>query len=207
MKLFLASEGSNPQTTKKLEEYVGGFNGKSVVYIPTARNGNGTFNTWKDSETWEFLNASGMEVKALELEDYGEKLDKNLFGSSNIIWFSGGMASYLMYWILRSSFDLMLPELLKESIYVGSSAGSMVTGPNLDVCEWYLGEAERGAKYLPALNLVDFDIYPHYEDALHDQIKKLYKGKKLYLLKDGEEIIVEDDKVTVIGEERIITND
>jgi hypothetical protein len=37
-----------------------------------------------------------------------------------------------------------------------------------------------------------------------EEIKKNYKGNALYLLKNGEEIIVEDDKVTVIGEERII---
>ena len=44
-------------------------------------------------------------------------------------------------------------------------------------------------------------------DKHFDKIKQKYCGKKLYLLKDGEEIIVEDNKVTLIGEERIITNE
>jgi len=56
------------------------------------------------------------------------------------------------------------------------------------------------------MGLVDFDIFPHFQDELLPKIKEKYKGDKLYLLKDGEEIIVEDGKVTVIGEERIITN-
>lgn len=41
---------------------------------------------------------------------------------------------------------------------------------------------------------------------LYEKIKENYKGDKLYLLKNGEEIIVEDDKITVVGEERIISS-
>lgn len=204
MRLFLASEGSNPQTLKKLEEYIEGFDGKSVVYIPTARNGGAPYNTWQDSDTWKFLNSTNMDVNSVQLEDYKENLDPKLF-VKDLIWFAGGAASYLMYWILRTGMDKMIPEILEKSVYVGSSAGSMITGPNLDVCEWYIGETERGAKFIPALNLVDFDIYPHYEDTLYEKIKENYKGRKLYLLKNGEEIIVEDGKITVIGEERVIS--
>lgn len=204
MRLFLASEGSNPQTLKKLEDYIGGFDGKSVVYIPTARNGGAPFNTWQDSETWKFLNSRNIDISSVQLEDYKENLNINFF-KKDIVWFSGGSASYLMYWILRTGLDLMLPEILKKSLYVGSSAGSMITGPNLNVCEWYIGETERGARYMPALKLVNFDIYPHFENSLYGKIKENYKGEKMYLLKNGEEIIVEDDKITIVGEERVIS--
>jgi len=210
MRLFLASEGSDPRTIKNLESYLGGFSGKSVVYIPTARNGLGLSNTWKDSDTWKFLNSSGMNVTSVQLEDYIYNLDIKLFENKDILWFSGGTASYLMYWIMRTGFDQMLPKILEKSLYVGSSAGSMVTGPNLNVCEWYIGETERGAKNIPALKLVDFDIYPHFDDSLYGNIKEKYKGKKMYLLKNGEEIIVEGNdraggaKISVIGEERVI---
>jgi peptidase E len=207
MRLFLASEGSDVKTTQKLEEYVEGFNGKSVLYIPTARNGLGRLNTWKDSNTWKFLNSTGMNVDSLQLEDYVYNLDLKLFEGKDIIWFSGGTASYLMYWIIRTGFDSILPKILERSLYVGSSAGSMVTGPNLDVCEWYIGETERGAKYIPSLKLIDFDIYPHYDESNYEKIKENYKGKKIYLLKNGEEIIVADGKITVVGEERIISNE
>ena len=95
--------------------------------------------------------------------------------------------------------------LEKGALYVGSSAGSMVTGKSLEISEWYPADQESGAHFIPRLGLVDFDIYPHYEDSQLEEIKRLYKGKKLYLLKNGEEIIVEDDKITVIGEERIIS--
>lgn len=207
MKLFLASEGSDPKTTEKLEEYVGGFKNRSVVYIPTARNGWNSFGTWKQSSTWDFLSKSGMDVFPVQLEDYKDYLDPKLFDNKDIIWFSGGACGYLMYWIIRTSLDKYLPNILKKSIYVGSSASSMITSKTLNVAEWYIGETEPGAKYIPGLGLVDFEFYPHYEEGMLPEIKKRYKGKKMYLVKNGEAIVVEDDKVKVVGEERIITNE
>jgi dipeptidase E len=206
MKLFLASEGSDPRTTKKLEEYVGGFDGKKVMYIPTARNGNETFNTWNKSGTWRFLSKSRMKVTPLQLEDYKDDLNIKLFENQDIIWFAGGASGYLMYWIRRTGLDKMLPEILNKTLYVGSSAGSMITAPGLDISEWYIGETERGASSIPGLGLVDFDFYPHYEDQLYDKIKDKFKGKKIYLVKNGEVVLVENGKVKVLGEERIISN-
>jgi dipeptidase E len=203
MKLFLASEGCDPKTTNKLEEYIGGFSEKKVIYIPTARNGENPFNTWQDSDTWKFLNSSGMDISSLQLEDYKSGVNFKLFEGKDIIWITGGACGYLMYWIRRVGLDLLLPKLLEKMIYVGSSAGSMITGPNLEVAENF---SERGAHFIPSLKLVDFDIFPHYDENMLKKIKQNYKGKKLYLLKNGEEIIVEDGKVEVIGEERMIQN-
>ena len=122
-----------------------------------------------------------------------------------IIWFAGGACSYLMYWIRRCEVDKHIDELLDSgSVYVGSSAGSMVTAPTLDVAEWYLGEPEIGGSVIPGLGLVDFYIYPHYEEELLPEIKKLWKGNELYLLKNGEVITVVDEKVEVLGEKRAL---
>lgn len=205
MRLFLASEAKNPSSIKKLEEYIGGFNDKSIAYIPTAGNGDG-WGCWKEGGSWNLVQTLNAKVSLVQLEDYRDvDVVKELIGK-DIIWFAGGQTGYLMYWIRRAELDKHLKELLnKGSLYVGSSAGSMVTGKTLDVCEWYIGEIESGASVIPGLGLVDFDIYPHYEDGLLQQIKNHYKGNKLYLLKNGEEIIVEDENVTVIGEERIIS--
>jgi peptidase E len=203
MRLFLASEGSDPRTTKKLEEYIGGFKGKSVVYIPTAKNGNGE-GRWEASNTWQFLLKSGMKAACLELENYKDGINMELFKNVDIIWITGGAAGYLMYWIYRTGFDQILPEILKQTLYVGSSAGAMIAGSSLDVCNWHIGETERGASFMPTLKLVDFDIYPHYEDEHYGKVKENYTGNKLYLLKNGEEIIVEDGQVSVFGEERVI---
>lgn len=207
MKLFLASEAKNEATIEKLRNYIDGFAGKTIAYIPTAANGEETFGIWeKNSSTWLLVQTLGAKVTAVQLEDYKNSSVISELKNKHILWFAGGQPGYLMYWIRRCELDKALPELLENSLYVGSSAGSMVTSKHLGTSEWYIGESEPGASYIPGLGLVDFEIYPHYDDPLYDQIKSHYKGNKLYLLKNGEEILVENDKVKVLGEERIITN-
>jgi len=205
MRLFLASEAKNPATMDKLREYVGGFEGKSIAYIPTAANGEEPFGSWKkSSSTWQLVQTLGAKVISVQLEDYKNSSVIELLKNKDILWFAGGCPGYLMYWIRRCELDKALPKLLKKSLYVGSSAGSMATSNQLNTTEWYFGEGEPGASVIPGLGLVDFEIYPHYEESMLEYIKKHYQGKKLYLLKNGEEVLVEDNKVRVLGEERII---
>lgn len=204
IKLFLTSKGKNPETVKRLEEYVGGFEGKTIAYIPTARNVHG-WESWKEGGSWEMLQKLPAQITVVQLEEFENSDPAEVLQGKDIIWFAGGQCGYLMYWVRRTQLDKKIRQLLEQgSIYVGSSAGSMVTAKTLDVVEWYIGEIEHGAGVIPGMGLVDFDIYPHYQDELYEDIKKLYKGNKLYLLKDGEELIVEDGHVTVVGDERIL---
>ena len=207
MKLFLASEAKHPDTIKKLRKFVGGFESKKIAYIPTASNGENSFNEWKESSsTWKIVQTLGAEVIAVQLEDYKNSSVTEALKHKDILWFAGGQPGYLMYWIRRCELDKALPELLNTSIYVGSSAGSMITAQNLNTTEWYFGEGEPGASVIPGLGLVDFEIYPHYEEANLEYIKHHFKGKKMYLLKNGEEIVVENGKVIIQGKERILIN-
>jgi dipeptidase E len=206
MRLFLASEAKHPDTMKKLEEYVGGLDGKSIAYIPTAANGE-KWESWKDGGTWNLVQTLNIKLDKVLLEDYGNDSVLEKIINKDIVWFAGGMVGYLLYWMKRCSLDKHLEKILQKTIYVGSSAGSMVLCKNTtDIATWGFVDNELGASEIKPLGIVDFDIYPHFEENLFDQIKQNYKGNKLYLLKNGEEIIVEDGKVRVIGEERIIEN-
>lgn len=206
MKLFLASEAKHPDSLSKLDTFVGGFKNKTIAYIPTASNGELPYEDWKlNSTTWKLVNTLGANITAVQLEDYKDSKVLQELEHKDILWFAGGASGYLMYWIRRCQLDTYIPKLLKEgSIYVGSSAGSMITAPNLHVSEWYIGEHEVGSSIIPGLSLVDFEIYPHYEDNLLPEIKKHWKGNKLYLLKNGEAITVEDSHITVLGETRTL---
>jgi dipeptidase E len=206
MKLFLASEAKHPDSIEKLRSFVGGFEGKSIAYIPTAANGENPYGEWKtDSATWNLVNTLGAEVTPVVLEEYKDSSVLEVLKGKDIIWFAGGACGYLMYWIRRCEIDKHLRELLNAgSVYVGSSAGSMVTASSLGVTEWYLGESEMGASIFPGLGLVDFEIYPHYEDEMLPEIKRNWKTGKLCLLKNGEAITVVDGKVEILGEKRIL---
>ena len=210
MRLFLASEAKNPKSMEILEKYVGGFKGKKIGYIPTAANGLSDsgevpWEHWKEGGTWKLINTLGAEVDTIILEDHlNLNLPKRL-ADKDIIWVAGGAAGYLMYWMRRARLDKYLPEILDDKkIYVGSSAGSIVTARTLDIVEWDISDNETGASFIPGMDWVDFDIWPHYEDSMYEEIKKRYKGEKLYLLKNGEAIVWEDGKVEVKGETRII---
>jgi dipeptidase E len=209
MRLFLASRFTDPKTVEKLSDYIGGYKNKKIAYIPTAANGEEGWEHWKEKNdgSWKFINTLGAIVRPIVLEEYrNDSVIKELSGN-DIIWFAGGMPGYLMYWIRRCGIDLHIKNLLDNgAMYFGGSAGAMVAGKTLDISSWGFVDSERGSEEIKPMGLVDFDIFPHFQDELLPKIKEKYKGDKLYLLKDGEEIIVEDGKVTVIGEERIITN-
>lgn len=205
-RLFLASEAKHPESIEKLKKFIGGFEGKTVAYIPTAANGEEIYGAWKtESESWKLVNTLGAKVTPVVLEDYKNSAVLDLLKDKDIIWFAGGQCGYLMYWVRRCEIDRHIHELLDSgTVYVGSSAGSMVTSKKLSTTEWYLGEGEPGASVIPGLGLVNFEIYPHYEDHLLPEIKKHWKKGELYLLKNGEAITVVDGNVEVLGEKRVL---
>lgn len=210
MKLFLASEAKNPLNFKKLTDFVGGFNGKNLAYIPTAANGESLYGSWKkESSTWLLVQTLGAKVIPVVLEEQTTEEVMERLEKADVIWVAGGATGYLMYWLRRHGLDKTLPNFLaKNKVYIGSSAGSMVASQSLSVCEWYLGEVETGASFIPGLGLVDFEIYPHFQTDQFEQVKQLRQknqtGMSLYLLKDGEAVLVDGYKIEVFGEERKI---
>jgi dipeptidase E len=204
MKLFLASRAVHPLSLKKLDEFVGGLSGKSVAYIPTAANGGG-YESWKTGGSWTEIQKLGLDITLVQLEDFRNESAVEALKDKDIIWVAGGECGYLMYWMRRCEIDKRIRSLLTDkTVYVGSSAGSMITAPTLQITEWYLNETETGASVIPGLGLVDFDFYPHFEDDQMEYIKAHNQSKKLYAVKDGEVVIVEDNKIFVFGEERVI---
>lgn len=204
MKLFLASEGKNPKSLEKLTEFVDGFEGKRIVYIPTAMNGT-FYGAWKDSNTLRVLKSLNLNLDIIELENnhYIDAISQ--IGKPDILWFAGGYPGYLLYWIRRVELDKALPEILDSgTVYVGSSASSMVCSKTQNVSSWFIGESEPGADLLPGLGLINFEIYPHYQDELSAQIDNKWEKGKLCLLKDGEAVIVDEDKIEIFGEERFL---
>jgi dipeptidase E len=206
MRLFLAGKGSHPDTIQKLSTYLGGLKDKTIAYIPTAANGGG-WESWKEGGAWQELQNLGAQVTIVQLEDYRDESVVDLIKGKDILWFAGGYSAYLLYWIRRCQLDKHLNDILdSNTLYVGASAGSMITSLNQEVSEWFLRDQEPGAAFIPGLDLVDFQFYPHYTDDLYDAVKAKYTGKKMYLVKDGDVVLVENGLIKVLGEEIILTN-
>lgn len=203
MKLFLASVGKHPDTIEKLNTFVDGkLSDKKVAYVVTAANGE-FYGAWKTSESIKVFKPLFPKLTIVELEKYQQDPVLQTIESADILWVAGGFTGYLLYWMRRCGLAEHLPQLLgKGLIYVGSSAGSMACSPTQSASDWYLREPELGAELIPGLGLIDFEIYPHYDESLLPEIEKHWHKGKLALLKDGEVITRIDNKITWLGKER-----
>jgi dipeptidase E len=206
-KLFLASEGKHPESIKKLKKFIGGsLKNKKIIYVPTASNGE-YYGAWKGGESIKVASSLGADLTIIELESFAYQNIFDHVKDADILWIAGGMSGYLLYWFRRTELDKKLSKILNSgTIYVGSSAGSMICAKTQYSSEWFITEPEPGSSLVPGLGLIDFEIYPHYEDKLLPKIKKFWKEGELYLLKNGEVITVVDDKVKILGKKRILKN-
>jgi dipeptidase E len=173
VKLLLTSAGIK---NKSIREALVGLLGKPIaesnaLCIPTAMYGHPMV---RPELTWSFI--SGQEprspmcevgwksVGVLELTAL-PSIDKERWVSwvrdTDVLLASGGDALYLCHWMRESGLADLLPSL-RETVWVGLSAGSMVMTPRIgeDFVHWK--PPTRGDE---ALGLVDFSIFPHVDNA------------------------------------------
>ncbi len=88
-------------------------------------------------------------------------------------------------------------------VYIGSSAGSYIACPTIEMATWKPKQKDRfGVADFAALNLVPFLVVAHYEPELRDVLKeKISQSKyKTKVLKDGQAILVKGDSRKLVGE-------
>lgn len=142
-----------------------------------------------------------MNLLALPLSEVEERIMKK-----DAIFVVGGHTDYLMSVFVKTGFDKLLPKLLENKVYVGSSAGSMVMGKRLS-SEAYATMYKEVVGYgtTKYLGFVDFSMMPHIDsedfpgrkDMLIEAAKK--NDSKIYGLRDNSAILVQDNKVEFIG--------
>jgi dipeptidase E len=145
----------------------------------------------------EFIN-----LLALPLTDVERRIK-----TKDVIFIIGGNTEYLMSVFQKTGFSKLLPKLLEEKIYVGSSAGSMVLGiqPPLALqAEFYGEELDYGTKKY--LELIDYAILPHLDSPHFNNFRRREKYlpafdkiPKAYFLSDASALIVENTKTYPIG--------
>ena len=168
MKLLLTSAGiKNTSIHTALVDLLGKpVAESSALCIPTASHAqpNGA------SSAWRFI--SGREPRTpmcelgwkslgvLELTALPSIAEDNwvrVVRETDVLLVNGGDPLYLCYWMRQSGFADLVPSL-RDTVYVGLSAGSMVLTPSIgqDFVRWTPptgGDATLG--------VVDFSIFPH----------------------------------------------
>jgi len=142
-----------------------------------------------------------MNISGVSIEGVGT------LEQADVLFFEGGDEYYLMKWIRLSGLDLLLPELLKTRVYVGVSAGSMVTSRDFSQEINVVYEEHLNKEKIKWLGFVHFYFMPHlnseyFTKVREENIKQAVKGiiDKVYALDDQSALKIVDGKVTVITE-------
>jgi dipeptidase E len=212
MKLLLTSNGlSNQSIAKALFELVGKSASETkIVFIPTAMNVTRGTKDWFINDLHN-INKQGFKfVDIVDISALPKKIWQPRVEEGDVLFFSGGNTSHLMYWLKESGLAEMLPELLKTRVYAGISAGSIVTNPTIALSSeekkiYY--QENFGYSSEEALHLVDIYTRPHYKstsfpEARKEYIEKLAKETKkpIYILDDESALKIDGDNVEVITE-------
>jgi dipeptidase E len=207
MKLLLTSGGiSNRSIVAAFNELVGKSPSEiKVGYIPTAATVEAGNKDWIIND---FINFWRYGYKWIDIIDpSAASVDwKNRLSNVDVIMLSGGNTFHLLDQARKTGFGEWLKENLKNKVYVGGSASSILMGPTIGTAG---GLGARGDENLPGLTdltglgVVDFEIAPHLPVRISfDQVKDYAtkNNKKIYALDDQSAVKVVDSKEEVISE-------
>ena len=215
MKLLLTSAGiKNSSIQDALVDLLGKpIAESSALCIPTASYGHpmtGPGEAWKfitgrEARTpmcelgWKSLGV--LELTALPSID--EERWVAWVRATDVLLVNGGDALYLCHWMRQSGLAGLLPSL-RETVWVGLSAGSMVMTPRIgeDFVGW---KPPTGSD--STLGIVDFSIFPHLDHPLLPEntmadAERWAAGMPVpaYAIDDQTAIMVTEGAVEVISE-------
>jgi dipeptidase E len=214
MRFLLTSAGiKNPSIYDALVDLLGKpIAESSVLCIPTAMyaNPDGAGHAWRfisgrEARTpmcelgWKSLGV--LELTALPSIDKERWI--SMLQQTDVLLVGGGDPLYLCYWMRQSGLADLLPPL-RETVYVGLSAGSMVMARNIgeDFVRW---KPPTGGD--ETLGLVGFSMFPHLDhenmpDNSMANAERWAAGVSVpgYAIDDQTAIKVTDDTVEVVSE-------
>jgi dipeptidase E len=212
VKLLLTSAGvKNASIHNALVDFLGKpISEASALVIPTA-----VYPMGGPAAAWRMITGQGRTplcevgwkslgvLELTALPSLGEEQWVPWVRETDALLVCGGDSLYLNHWMRQSGLADLFPSL-HETVYVGVSAGSMVTAPN--VGEEFVGwrPATGGDE---ALGMVDFAIFPHLdhpdlpENSMADA-ERWAAGVRVpgYAIDDQTAIRVSDGIVDVVSE-------
>jgi dipeptidase E len=202
MKLFLTSAGIVPEITGDFLKLLGKEpKNTKLVFVPTAADLEE--DKWFIGKDKERLVELGFIIKEIDLKIENEESLLEKLRDTDIVFVEGGNTFYLLDWVRKSGFDVAVKEFIgRGGVYVGVSAGSIITGPNIESAGWkYADKNIIGLKDLVGMNLVSFAISPHYCDEVIDVVKEAVTkvSYPTITLTDLQAVIVNGDRAEIIG--------
>ncbi|GHH42964.1 Type 1 glutamine amidotransferase-like domain-containing protein [Lentzea cavernae] len=212
MRLLLTSAGvSNPSIRDALVDLLGKpIADSNALCIPTAQYGH----PWCGPDSaWRFISGRSplpmtdlgwKSVGVLELTalpSISEERWVPWVREADVLLVAGGDAMYLCHWMRESGLADLLPSL-RDTVWVGLSAGSMVMTPRIGdyFVEWTSPDGGDST-----LGVVDFSIFPHLGLMPYNTMAAAEKwvaeiAGPAYAIDDQTAIKVVDGTVEVVSE-------
>ena len=177
--------------------------GKTVTYIPTA--GIAEEVEGMVEEETSTLESLGMTVDVLEVSSASYDSIVNSLTKNDVIFVGGGNTFFLLQELRRSGADqILIREVEKGKLYIGESAGSIITCPDIGYCA-EMDSPEKAPDLIDyaGLNLVDFYIVPHIGnaemgEAAEKAVEKYSSELELKAITDEQVILVEEGRVEIL---------
>ena len=214
MRLLLTSAGiKNTSIRDALVDLLGKpIADSNALCIPTAGYGhpNGS-----PGGAWRFISGQSAQpmcelgwkslgvLELTALPSISEELWVPMVRETDVLLVNGGDALYLCYWMRQSGLADLLPSL-RETVWVGLSAGSLVMTPSIGE-DFVIWRPPTGGD--ETLGIVDFSIFPHldHEDLPENSMadaERWAAGMPVpcYAIDDQTAIQVIDGAVKVVSE-------
>lgn len=164
------------------------------------------------NDGWLDKDRNGLNNNGIKTFDYTitgksiKDLERDL-GDCDLIHVNGGNTYYLLLQVKKSGFDKFIKHQVEKGvIYTGSSAGSVITGPEVKLHSYAKTKPyENDLPDTTGLNLVDLTIFPHWGSKLFRHVyfdyrlKQSYlKGYKITLLNDEQYVEVRDGNYKIV---------
>lgn len=202
MKKLLLSSNGGFVIEKGLKLLFNDISKVELAYITTAVKGN--VNKEYIDIHKALLEKEGINYQELDIEGKNENELRELLKNKDAVYVEGGNTFFLLKAVFESGFDKVMKELIEKGVpYIGSSAGSYITCPTIEMATWSPKQKDRfGVFDLTAMNLVPFLVKAHYDPEQKELLKeKIFQSQyETRILKDGQAILVEDDSYKLVGE-------
>lgn len=209
MKLLLTSAGlTNSSISDTLIELVAlPANEITFGYIPTAANVDEGDKGWMINNLIQFTKQGFKAVDIIEIADLSKEQWLPRLKACNVICFGGGNEKHLAQVLNSSGVSEELPDLLKERVYMGISAGSMVTGTLMspEVNKIVYPDEVIDGEIPTTLQFVDFIYVPHlnsefFPNVRKDVLKTLSLESQLWSTDDQTALKIVAGNLNVVGE-------
>ena len=136
---------------------------------------------------WEGIsNEHGSNFVTIDNASSDPKEQDKLLGS-DVLLISGGNTFQLLYNLRKSGLDKTVIKFSQKQnvVLAGFSAGALVLTPTINICSLPGFDKNLvGIEDLTGLNVVDFEVFPHYNKTAHSEALASYQKTAAHPVKE-----------------------